>query len=240
MSETLSWAQAGAVIAACWAIISGIGAWKREFIGKRQIELAELVLAKFYECRDAIADIRSPFGFGGEGNTRERGENENQEESRILDQAFVAIERYRKREIVFTEFEALKYRFMASFGSEYQPIFGKTIGAAGLILHSSRMLGNHYWKRQGRVPMTQQEFDRHLAEMRRHERIFWDDDEAGDEIRTMLAAAEKQLGEAVAPCFREPMSTYAFLTTPLRRFGKKPPISSKPPPVSPTNGTGQE
>ena len=59
MIEVVSFAQAGAVVLACWAIISGIGAWKREFIGKRQIELAEQALAKFFEIKDAIAMIRS-------------------------------------------------------------------------------------------------------------------------------------------------------------------------------------
>jgi hypothetical protein len=32
--------QAGSVLAGSWAIIRGIDAWKREFIGKRRIELA--------------------------------------------------------------------------------------------------------------------------------------------------------------------------------------------------------
>lgn len=45
-------AQAVAIISACWAIISGIGAWKREFLGKRRIELAEEVLATFFEIKD--------------------------------------------------------------------------------------------------------------------------------------------------------------------------------------------
>jgi hypothetical protein len=52
-------------MSACWAIISGIGAWKREFVGKRQIELAEQTLAKFFELRDAIAYLRNPFGTIG-------------------------------------------------------------------------------------------------------------------------------------------------------------------------------
>ena len=39
--------------------IYGIRSWRREFRGKRQIELAEDVLALFYEARDAITAIRS-------------------------------------------------------------------------------------------------------------------------------------------------------------------------------------
>jgi hypothetical protein len=41
-----------------------IGAWKRELIDKRQIELAEQALAKFLEIRDAVAFIRDPLSLG--------------------------------------------------------------------------------------------------------------------------------------------------------------------------------
>ena len=78
MIEAINFAQAGAVIPACWAIISGIGAWKREFIGKRQIELAEQALAKFFEIKDAIAMIRSPFSRSDEGLSRQRSEHESE------------------------------------------------------------------------------------------------------------------------------------------------------------------
>jgi hypothetical protein len=41
-----------------------IGAWKRELIDKRQIELAEQALGKFLEIRDAVAFIRDPLALG--------------------------------------------------------------------------------------------------------------------------------------------------------------------------------
>ena len=84
MTEIFTLAQAGAVISACWAIITGIGAWKREFIGKRQIELAEQVLAKFFEIKDAIAMIRSPFSRADEGSSRKRSEHESRESRTYL------------------------------------------------------------------------------------------------------------------------------------------------------------
>ena len=67
MAEISTIAQTVAIVSACWAIISGVGAWKREFIGKRKIELAEQVLAQFFEVRDAIACIRNPFSSSDEG-----------------------------------------------------------------------------------------------------------------------------------------------------------------------------
>ena len=36
------------------------------------------------------------------------------------------------------------------------------------------MLSTHYWQRQGRVKMEEDEFDKHLNEMHRYEGIFWD------------------------------------------------------------------
>ena len=68
------------VAIAAIAFVAGISAWKREFIGKRRIELAEDVLALFYETQDAIREIRNPASFSGEGKTRKRDENEREEE----------------------------------------------------------------------------------------------------------------------------------------------------------------
>lgn len=212
MTEAASLAQAGAVILACWSIISGIGAWKREFIGKRQIELAEQALAKFFEIKDAIAMIRSPFSRSDEGNSRQRSEYESEAISQLLDRGYIVVERYTTKEAAFAEFNTLKYRFMASFGKETELIFSETISVLNSIFVSAQMLGTHYWQRQGRVPMEPDEFKEHLAEMHRHERIFWDHGTDDDEIRKKLADVQSKLDSAVKPCFEEPMSIYTWLT----------------------------
>ena len=212
MVEAITLAQAGAVILACWAIISGIGAWKREFIGKRQIELAEQALAKFFEIKDAIAMIRSPFSRSDEGNSRQRSEHESDATAQLLDRGYIVVERYSTKETAFAEFNTLKYRFMASFGAETEPIFTETMSVLNSIFVSAQMLGTHYWQRQGRVPMEPEEFKSHLEEMHRHERIFWDHGTDDDEIRKKLAAIQTQLDVAVKQCFQEPMSTYTWLT----------------------------
>jgi len=151
MIEAATIAQAVSVFAACWAIIAGIGAWKREFVGKRQIELAELVLAKFFEIRDAVTHIRNPFSRNDEGSTRQRGDYETSDETDLLNRGYIVIERYTKREAVFAEFNTLKYRFMASFGPETEEIFLDTNKTVHSIFSSARILATHYWKRQGRV-----------------------------------------------------------------------------------------
>ena len=55
------------LIIAAWAVIIGVNAWRREYIGKRRLELAEEVLSLFYEARDIIRYIRNPFGYIGRG-----------------------------------------------------------------------------------------------------------------------------------------------------------------------------
>jgi hypothetical protein len=212
MIELVTVAEAGAVIMACWAIVSGIGAWKREFIGKRQIGLAEQVLAKFFEVKDAIAMIRSPFSHSEEGKTRKRSEHESTATAQLLDRGYVVFERYSTKETVFAEFNTLKYRFMASFGADAEKIFADTNAVLNSIFVSAQMLGTHYWQRQGRVPMEPDEGKEHLAEMQRHQRVFWDHGEDDDSIRQKLSSIQERLDVLVKPCFQEPMRTYSWLT----------------------------
>ena len=67
---------------------AGLSTWRRETIGKRRAELAEAVLADFYEAHDIIAVARSPGGFEGEGKTRQREIRETEDVSRSLDSYF--------------------------------------------------------------------------------------------------------------------------------------------------------
>ncbi len=85
-----------AVVIASFVAIFGITSWRREAKWKRKYELAEEVLSLFYEVRERIESIRSPFSNTQEGKTRKRGENENGEVAEILDNAYVVFERYEK------------------------------------------------------------------------------------------------------------------------------------------------
>ncbi len=81
--------QGISVIFASLLAIYGIDSWRREFQGKRQIELAEETLALFYEAREAIMSIRSIGGYEGEGKSRQRKEGETPEQKAARDKAFV-------------------------------------------------------------------------------------------------------------------------------------------------------
>ena len=212
MIELATIAQAVSVVAACWAIITGVGAWKREFIGKRKIELAEETLAAYFEIKDAIAFIRSPFSSGTEGSSRERAAHETDADRQLLDRGFIVFERYEKKKEIFVKFSILKYKFMAVFGPKTENVFTETQQIVNSIFASANMLATYYWQRQGRVQMEADEFQRHLDEMRQHEGIFWDRYNDNDEIREKLSTIQTELESVTKPCFEEPMKTYTILT----------------------------
>ena len=212
MSNLATITQTLAIASACWAIISGIGAWKREFIGKRKIELAEETLSAFFEIKDAIAFIRNPWSSGNEGATRQRSTYETEPETQLLDRGYIVFERYESKKDVFVRFNTLRYKFMAVFGTDTENIFKETNQSLNSIFISSNMLATHYWRRQGRVQMEKDEFQKHLDEMRKHEGIFWDKYSENDEIRNQLAATQNELERVTKPCFDEPMKTYTIFT----------------------------
>ena len=162
------------LIIAAWTVIIGVNAWRREYVGKRRLELAEEVLALFYEARDVISYIRNPFSFSGEGSTREAAPNESPEEKRINDQAYVVFERYNKRQELFNKIYSIRYRYMARFGKDSAKPFDDLNKIVHEIFASARRL-SYYWKQQGqRDWKNDEEFQRHLKEMQKYEAIFWE------------------------------------------------------------------
>jgi hypothetical protein len=162
------------LIIAAWTVILGVNAWRHEFIGKRRIELAEEVLALFYEARDVISYIRSPFGYVGEGSSRKSSESESPEEKQIYDRAYVLVERYNKNQGLFNKIYSMRYRFMAQFGKEASVPFDDLRKIVNDIFISSRMLAD-YWKDQGRRTWkTEGDFEKHLEEMHKYEAVFWE------------------------------------------------------------------
>jgi hypothetical protein len=109
---------AGAACSGAYVAYRGLTRWREETIGKRRVELAEEVLADFYQARDIIKAARSPFSYIHEGQTRERGNNETEEDTRLLNTYFAVNERLRGKADFFAETWARRYRFTAIFGAE--------------------------------------------------------------------------------------------------------------------------
>jgi hypothetical protein len=175
--------QGGSIVFASFVATYGISSWRREARWKRKYELAEEVLSTFYEVSEKFDIIRSPIGYVGEGNTRKRNENETEEESKILDNAYVVIERYEKEQAPFIKLRSMKYRFMVLYGKKSGEPFDEISKLTNKLFLSSNRLGQRYWKDQGRVKFTDEQFARHLEEMHKCEEIFWADYGENDKFK---------------------------------------------------------
>lgn len=85
---------------------------------KCQTELAEDVLADFYQARDIIDAARSPGSLGGEGHTRPKEPWETERDSSRLDAYFRTTERLSSNEEFFSRLMARRHRFAVLFGPE--------------------------------------------------------------------------------------------------------------------------
>jgi hypothetical protein len=158
------------IIAAIFAIYS-VNAWRKELRGQRQFDVAEQALSLIYECRENLYMIRSIMGYGGEGTTRKRRDNETEEESKSLDSAYVLIERYERVKGSFIKLHAIKYRFMALFGQKHAKPFNDVNRIIAELFGAARRLGEQYWN-----PKYQNQADRDPkwdSKVAKEEAKFW-------------------------------------------------------------------
>lgn len=175
----------------------------------------------FFQLKDDIAYIRNPFSNTEDGKTRKRYPSEKPEESELLDRGFVFFERYNKRKDNFIKFNTIKYRFMASFGSEVEEIFQKTEEVINKIFNSAKILATHYWPRQGCIQMSEGELMKHLEDMYKHEGMVWEFMQEEDEIIIKLSKTQEKLNSVTKPCFEEPIKTYDIFTSKIKIFANE-------------------
>jgi hypothetical protein len=95
-----------------WAALRGVNAWRAETVGRRKAELAEEVLAQFYQAKDALTWARLPLGdAAAQAPVAEGG-------ARGGEAMAAPIERLNQASQVFSALQASRYRFMAYFGEE--------------------------------------------------------------------------------------------------------------------------
>ncbi len=193
LKEWAEIAQSISLILASLFAVYGIDAWRREFVGKRRMELAEEVLALFYQARDIIESIRSSFGLGQEGATRKPGSNEKPEHKEALDQAYVLIERYNRHIETFARIHALRYRFMAQFGANAARPFDDLNRVI-----SELMVSAHRKARLATVPdwslRTDAAIDKHAKDSVDVDRIYYSggkDDPIAPRVTTIVATIER-------------------------------------------------
>jgi len=167
LTEAAQIAQSVSIILAALFAIYGFDAWRREHIGKRRIELAEEVLALFYQARDAIAAIRSPFGYQGEGKTRKPTQNERPEDKDGLDQAYVLIERYNSHSELFSRIRSLRYRVMAQLGLEAAKPFDSLNEIIHELIVSAYQMSQLNTRREqaSHSPETEEKYHREFMEI---------------------------------------------------------------------------
>jgi hypothetical protein len=172
MKDMLEIIQAVSITLASFVTIFGIRAWRKEATWKRKYEIAEEVLSCVYDISDRFNTIRSPVGYGGEGKSRKKNENETTEESTIMDNAYVVIERFERNKEPFTKLKSLKYRFMVVFDKCDEEPFNDISKLTAKLQVSSYRLGR-YWIDQGRKNFNEKDFQNHLKNMHEQEDVFW-------------------------------------------------------------------
>lgn len=91
----------------------------------------------------------------------------------------------------------MKYRVMATFGSIVGESFDELNMIINEIFSAAHILGTYYWKRQGRVHMSDEEFQKQLEQMNKYEAIFWSMGPENDEITPRVQRAVEKI-EAIA------------------------------------------
>lgn len=186
--------ESGAVFGATIVAVIGFNSWRRETKWKRKYELAEEVLANFYDAKERINIIRSPVGFSSEGSTRIKKENESEEETRRLNNAYVVIERYEREKEPFTNIRKLKHRFLATFGKEHSCPFEEILKIINEILYANYALHSDFRRETYR---NEAHASIIVERIQKYESKIWSNYREPDEINNRI---DKAIGEIENIC----------------------------------------
>ncbi len=180
------------IIITIWVAVYGIDAWRREHVGKRQIELAEDTLALFYEAVDVIKHIRHPMSYANETDEITQLTNESNEKYEARKSASVVFVRYQKNQELFNRLHASRYRFMAQLGKEKAKPFDDIRAVTGKIIGSARMLSKLWARNHFR---TDERWESHQKDIDKFEAIFWegisDEDPINEQLDQIIIEIEK-------------------------------------------------
>ena len=186
------------ILIGIWVAIYGIDAWRREHIGKRQLELAEDTLALFYEAVDAIKYIRHPLSYSHETEEVERGDHEADDKFQARKRASVVFHRYNQYQELFNKIYASRYRFMAQIGKAESAPFDELREIVNEIISSARVLSRLWARANFR---TDEQWKKHEEKTDKHEAVFWegleDDDPINPKIKNVILKIEKTCGSII-------------------------------------------
>lgn len=118
LGEVASLIQTLIVSAAGIAGLWGINAWRRQLVGKRKAELAEVALTAIYEARDVFKWVRTGAFHTGEGESRKAEDGEGEQVRAMRNTYFIPIERLHREKELFSRLHAQRYQFRAYFGDD--------------------------------------------------------------------------------------------------------------------------
>lgn len=104
---------AGAAISTARVGWLALGKWRDETVGKRHLELAEDVLAAFYQVQEIIHDARARYV-----DARERAPEEGVPEEITSDPAYAPRRRLREASDKIGDLRVKRHRFAAMFGQQ--------------------------------------------------------------------------------------------------------------------------
>ena len=159
------------VIVASVVAIFGVSAWKREFKGKRDMELAENVLELFYRAERAIEAIRSPWSHSGEGQARKAEADETPEQKEARDRAYAVFKRIQDHGGIFDQLYTLRFRFMARFGRDRAKPFDEMKRIIDTISVSARRLAELWADQLRRGDQPRQSTE---EQIKKHQAVIWD------------------------------------------------------------------
>jgi hypothetical protein len=188
-------------IAASVVAIFGVVQWRFQKIGERKIELAEEMLALFYEAKDVIAFVRGAMSTADESADRPHGENEDQNTANQRDSFYAPIARLRNKQEFFSRLQSLKYRAMATFGRESSRPFMEIIRIRAEILTAAQMLYRSVPDQHNAfaLPALGNEMSETLGNK------IWDisTDLADDELAARITAAVSEIEGVCSPVIQE-------------------------------------
>lgn len=174
-------------------MVWGARAWRREFVGKRRIELGEDARAAFYTVKDAIAFIR---------NWELTPPN-----TPISNFTAVFTGRYKTTEKAFSRFQVLKPRVMATFGKDTESIFAEVNKTCWKMQEAARDADMYEVPLENNAAMDLAERKKCQDRIQEAKDVFMERTGTGhkNEIKEILDGIGARLEQATrASCFRWP------------------------------------
>lgn len=163
---------------------------------KRRQDLAEEVLAGFYEVEAIMRSVRSPMSYQHEAEGREKVGLETEATAKLRDTYFVILARFDKNRTPIADLLAKRYRMVAWFGTPSEAPFQQLHDAINQVLSAARMLVD--WSRDADT------FRRNnLALWQQLEATIWWGTETPDVVADKIAKAVADIDLICRPILQE-------------------------------------